>query len=338
MNKIITSLFISIFFLHSTFAQQNVGVGTTTPDASAILHAESTSKGMLVPRMSTAQRLAIVSPANGLLVYDNTVDCFFYYVVATANWQSLCAGSGNSGTNALVATATEPAGVNCANGGIVITSGSDTDNDGVLDLNEISSTQYVCNGAAGAQGPTGTQGPAGPTGTQGPAGPTGTQGPAGPTGAQGPAGATGPQGLPGVATFYSAVGTTDASTTTLYPTFVAFPQMTVTFTPTKPTVYVMFSAAGDALATLGAQQYVNFRLRRNGTVLGGTTSVTTDVDDVAGVVTAWNAQIILPVTVTPGVSTTIDIQWNIDGLQTAQTFCNAATDINWSHRSLVIME
>jgi hypothetical protein len=166
-------------------------------------------------------------------------------------------------------------------------------------------------------------------------GATGTQGATGPQGAQGAQGAQGP---PGVATFYSAVGTTNASTTSIYPAFVAFPQMTITFTPTKPIVYVMFSASGDALATLGSQQYVNFRLRRNGTVIGGSTSTSTDVDDVAGVVTAWNAQIIMPITVTPGVSTTIDVQWNIDGVTTAQTFCNAATDLDWSHRSLIIME
>lgn len=50
---------------------------------------------------------------------------------------------------------------------------------------------YVCNGAAGPQGPAGSQGPAGP---QGPIGPLGLPGPLGP---QGLAGAQGPQGLPG---------------------------------------------------------------------------------------------------------------------------------------------
>ena len=360
MKKTLIFLLFLTHFSISGFAQQNVGIGTTTPDASSMLQVESNSKGMLVPRMSTAQRLAIVSPANGLLVYDTTVDCFYYYVTVSSAWQSLCPGNGNAGLNALVATANEPAGANCSNGGIVINSGNDTDNDGLLDPTEITSTQYVCNGSVGTNGTPGTNGincwDVNGNGLNDPSedlnndgnfttldcqGATGATGPAGPTGPQGAAGSqgvAGPQGPPGVATFYSALGTTNASTTSQYPAFVAFPQMTLTFTPTKPIVYVMFSAAGDAAAVLGSQQYVNFRLRRNGVVLGGATSTVTDVDDVAGVVTAWNAQIIMPVTVTPGVSTTIDIQWNIDGLTLSQTFCNAATDTDWSHRSLIIME
>ena len=51
---------------------QNVGINTTgnRPDTSAMLDVASTTKGMLAPRMTTAQRTAIYSPANGLLVYD----------------------------------------------------------------------------------------------------------------------------------------------------------------------------------------------------------------------------------------------------------------------------
>ena len=39
-------------------AQQNVGIGTTTPNASALLDVSSTTKGILIPRMTGAQRLA----------------------------------------------------------------------------------------------------------------------------------------------------------------------------------------------------------------------------------------------------------------------------------------
>lgn len=49
-----------------------VGIGTTTPAASSILDVTSTSKGVLVPRMSAAQRIAIAAPAEGLMVYQNT--------------------------------------------------------------------------------------------------------------------------------------------------------------------------------------------------------------------------------------------------------------------------
>lgn len=53
-------------------ANGDVGIGTTTPDASALLDVFSTSKGFLPPRMTTAQRDAIASPAEGLVVYNTT--------------------------------------------------------------------------------------------------------------------------------------------------------------------------------------------------------------------------------------------------------------------------
>ncbi|QLH46056.1 MAG: hypothetical protein HWD58_10745 [Bacteroidota bacterium] len=51
-------------------AQQNIGIGTTTPDSSALLDISSTNKGVLIPRMTYAQRIAIPQPAEGLCVYQ----------------------------------------------------------------------------------------------------------------------------------------------------------------------------------------------------------------------------------------------------------------------------
>jgi hypothetical protein len=90
---------------HNAVAQTNVGIGTTTPAASAILDLTSTSMGFLTPRMTTANKLAITSPATGLLVYDNTLNTFYYYngtawvpfvssSGASAGWMIL----GNAGT------------------------------------------------------------------------------------------------------------------------------------------------------------------------------------------------------------------------------------------------
>ncbi len=62
----------------SGFAQGSVGIGTVTPAASAVLDVVSTSKGVLVPRLTVAQRNAIASPATGLLVF-NTADAKFNY-------------------------------------------------------------------------------------------------------------------------------------------------------------------------------------------------------------------------------------------------------------------
>ena len=44
-------------------AAQSVGIGTATPSSSALLHINSTTKGLLIPMMSTTERNAIVSPA-----------------------------------------------------------------------------------------------------------------------------------------------------------------------------------------------------------------------------------------------------------------------------------
>lgn len=60
-------------------AQGGIGIGTNTPHASAALEISSSNKGILVPRMSQSARLAIASPANGLLVYDSTSHRLFQY-------------------------------------------------------------------------------------------------------------------------------------------------------------------------------------------------------------------------------------------------------------------
>ena len=67
----------------TTFAQ--VGIGTTTPDTSAALDITSTTKGLLIPRMTVNQRLAIASPVAGLLVYQTDRKAGFYYYEASSN-------------------------------------------------------------------------------------------------------------------------------------------------------------------------------------------------------------------------------------------------------------
>src|ERR1700716_2138610 len=85
---------------------QNVGIGITIPDTKAILDLTSNSKGLLIPRLSTAQRTGISSPPIGLMVYDSTAQTFFYYDGSA--WQNLVAASrtwvlsGNTGTNPAV--------------------------------------------------------------------------------------------------------------------------------------------------------------------------------------------------------------------------------------------
>ncbi len=80
--------------------------------------------------------------------------------VTTSGTFYVCNGTG-AGKNALVKTSAEPAGSNCANGGIKIESGVDTNGNGTLDPGEIvaAQTTFVCNGAGGSSGPSGITSP-----------------------------------------------------------------------------------------------------------------------------------------------------------------------------------
>lgn len=69
---------------------QSVGIGTTTPNSKAALDISSTSKGLLIPSMTTAQRLAIASPPNGLMVYDTDKNEFHQF--NGSNWRAILNG------------------------------------------------------------------------------------------------------------------------------------------------------------------------------------------------------------------------------------------------------
>ncbi|CCG54651.1 Putative hemagglutinin-related protein precursor [Flavobacterium indicum GPTSA100-9 = DSM 17447] len=79
-------LFITFFSLVISYGQ--VGIGTTNPHASSILELNSTSQGLLITRLTSAQRDAIISPANGLIIYNTSINCFQYY--KNFSWFSLC--------------------------------------------------------------------------------------------------------------------------------------------------------------------------------------------------------------------------------------------------------
>jgi hypothetical protein len=87
--------FLRYFFLLgaiTTYSQ--VGIGTSLPDESSILDVSSTTQGMLTPRMTSTQIAAIASPATGLLVYDTTLNAFYFYDGTT--WVSLGATNTNN--------------------------------------------------------------------------------------------------------------------------------------------------------------------------------------------------------------------------------------------------
>jgi uncharacterized protein (TIGR02145 family) len=77
-TTIFTLVTLAFLGLSTTYAQ--VGIGTATPNASAMLDVESTTKGFLPPRMTTAQRDAISNPAEGLTIYNTSTNCLQWYV------------------------------------------------------------------------------------------------------------------------------------------------------------------------------------------------------------------------------------------------------------------
>src|SRR5215831_3889899 len=105
MKKILFLLYI-LFFIADVSLSQGVGIGTITPDSSAILDLTHNAKGLLTPRMSTTSINAIVKPARGLLVYDSVINQFKVNIgtPAVPNWQSIGPGNawnliGNNGIN-----------------------------------------------------------------------------------------------------------------------------------------------------------------------------------------------------------------------------------------------
>lgn len=61
---------ISITAFAATSTAQSIIFGGTTANSKAMMEVRSTNKGVLIPRMTTTQRLAIPSPVAGLMVYD----------------------------------------------------------------------------------------------------------------------------------------------------------------------------------------------------------------------------------------------------------------------------
>lgn len=84
------TLFISLLGLGYISAQ--VGINTNSPDPSAALDIQSTTGGLLIPRLSEAQKNAITSPANGLMIYQTNQASGFYFYDGN-NWKLLSSDS-----------------------------------------------------------------------------------------------------------------------------------------------------------------------------------------------------------------------------------------------------
>jgi hypothetical protein len=75
---------------------QSVGIGTTSPNSSAQLDISSTTRGLLIPRMTTTAISAIPNPAKGLMVYDTVQNQLLVNMGTpdSAAWQNIISNSG----------------------------------------------------------------------------------------------------------------------------------------------------------------------------------------------------------------------------------------------------
>ena len=80
-------LVLLYFMAAPTTNAQGIGIGIIIPDSSSILEVKASNKGMLIPRTSTASRVAIAKPAKGLLIFDTTTSSFWFY--KDTSWANL---------------------------------------------------------------------------------------------------------------------------------------------------------------------------------------------------------------------------------------------------------
>jgi len=154
--------------LFTALGYSQVGINTNNPDASSALEIESTTGGILIPRLTETQRDDISAPATGLMIYQTNGTSGFYFWDGAA-WTKIDGVAGPQGTN----------GTDGADGtnGVDGTNGAD--------------------GVDGAQGPIGLTGAAGVDGTNGTDGADGTNGLDGLPGAAGVDGTNGTDGADG---------------------------------------------------------------------------------------------------------------------------------------------
>lgn len=100
----IVSLSIALFFSAQCFSQ-SVSINNTgaVADSTAILDVNSTTKGLLIPRLTGQQRTAIATPATGLLVYQTDGNPGFYYYNGTS-WFLLVTTAVTDKLNTLIYT------------------------------------------------------------------------------------------------------------------------------------------------------------------------------------------------------------------------------------------
>lgn len=148
---------------------------------------------------------------------------------------------------------------------------------------------------------------------------------------------------------YSVKGTTDIANTPTN-TYTDMSEMTLTFTPKNSIVYVSCGASGDVtpsvVTNISQGHTVGIRIinvTESNRVEGGTNSLSTDYgwyNNTHYIATGWNVHMnMFPITVTPGVATTIKLQWRSNSTgSTHQALNNVSTNPSAHHRNLTIVD
>ena len=212
-----------------------LGVGTLAPDSNAVIDITSTSKGIMLPRLTHQQILNIHNPTKGLMVFDT--DSNYVYHHTGKAWVNL---TPMSQVNTLINNAI--GSLSLGGSGSTWYTGSGVPGVAIGNLSDMylnasngnyyqktsavlwtlkgnltgatGATGSTGAGTTGATGPTGTNGNNGSAGATGAAGTNGTNGATGPTGANGAVGATGPTGATGANGSNGAAGATGSTGTT----------------------------------------------------------------------------------------------------------------------------
>jgi hypothetical protein len=97
MKKIITSIVMIQLLLYTNSYAQSLAVNTdgSTANASSLMEVKSTTKGVLIPRMSKTQKNAIASPAIGLLIFQNAPDSIGFHYYNGSGWTWLANNTGD---------------------------------------------------------------------------------------------------------------------------------------------------------------------------------------------------------------------------------------------------
>ena len=93
------------FMLFTAFSYAQVGINTNIPNASSALEIESTTGGILIPRLTQTQRDAILAPATGLMIYQTNQTSGFYFYDGSV-WTKIDGVAGPQGEGILNTVAT----------------------------------------------------------------------------------------------------------------------------------------------------------------------------------------------------------------------------------------